>query len=69
MREDYKLQGKTSKLSGIELEKDVAEALEAMQKHTTMSASEIANTALKRFISQHRDFLPPDYPRSGERKS
>jgi hypothetical protein len=58
MREDYKMKGSTAKLQ-LEVEKDVAEKLAAMEKYKGISVSEIANTALKRFITQHTDFLPP----------
>jgi len=58
MRSDYKIQGSVSKVV-VEVEKPVAEALLAMEQFTKLSQSEIANVALKRFISQHKDFLPP----------
>jgi len=57
MRDDYKISGETRGLDLV-IEKSVAEILEAMAKHTKHSPSELANTALKRFISQHKDFLP-----------
>jgi hypothetical protein len=60
MRDDYKLQGQTSKVS-IELEKKVAETLAEMEKHAKLTQSELVNTAVKRFISTHKDFLPPNY--------
>ncbi len=58
MRDDYKLQGPTSKIE-INVEKDVAEKLASMEKYSRISVSELTNTALKRFISSHKDFLPP----------
>jgi hypothetical protein len=58
MREDYKIKGSTAKLQ-IEVEKEVAEKLAAMEKFKGLSVSELANTALKRFITQHTDFMPP----------
>jgi metal-responsive CopG/Arc/MetJ family transcriptional regulator len=58
MREDYKLNGNTVKIE-IEVEKDIAEKLEKMEAHSKLSRSELTNTALKRFISAHKDFLPP----------
>ena len=57
MRENYKLQGSLMKLE-IEIEKEVAEKLLEMEKHAKLTRSELTNTALKRFISQHSDFLP-----------
>jgi hypothetical protein len=57
MRDDYKLQGNLMKLE-IEIEKEVAEKILEMEKHTKLTRSELTNTALKRFASQHSDFLP-----------
>ena len=57
MREDYKLIGTKARVD-FEVEQDVAEKLRAMEKHTGLTTSELANTALKRFITQHSDFLP-----------
>lgn len=59
MREDYKLVGPTAKVE-IEVEKEVAEKLAAMEKHSKLTKSELTNTALKRFITAHKDFLPAD---------
>lgn len=58
MKDDYKLQGATAKIQ-IDVEKDVAEKLQGMEAHTKISQSELVNTAVKRFITQHMDFLPP----------
>jgi metal-responsive CopG/Arc/MetJ family transcriptional regulator len=68
MRDDYKLRGKTVKLDGVEVESEVLELLEKMEKHSKLSRSELANTALKRFISHHKDFLPDDAQRTPLRK-
>lgn len=57
MLDDYKLKGTTEKIE-LEIEKEVIEILSKMAKHAKLSKSEIANTALKRFISAHKDFLP-----------
>ena len=57
MRDDYKLKGKTAKIS-IEVEQSVADTLLEMEKHVKLTTSELANTALKRFITHHSDFLP-----------
>ncbi|HUP57553.1 MAG TPA: hypothetical protein VM598_08890 [Bdellovibrionota bacterium] len=59
MRDDYQLKGARVKLE-IEVEAAVAEALTAMEKYSKLSRSEITNTALKRFITSHKDFLPPE---------
>lgn len=58
MRDDYKIKGSTAKLE-IEVEKDVCEKIVAMEKFSKLTRSELANTALKRFIVSHKDFLPP----------
>jgi len=57
MRSDYKLVGPTAKVQ-VELEVSVAEALVKMESFSKHSVSELANTALKRFIAAHKDFLP-----------
>ena len=57
MRDDYKLKGQTSSLQ-VQVEADVAEKLAAMEKYTGHSVSELANTAIKNFITRHSDFLP-----------
>ncbi len=57
MRDDYKMVGPTAKVQ-VELEKSVAEALAKMESFSKHTASELTNTALKRFIAAHKDFLP-----------
>ncbi|MBN20467.1 MAG: hypothetical protein CL678_04190 [Bdellovibrionaceae bacterium] len=57
MRDDYRLEGKTTKIE-IELEEQVAQKLESMSRFKELSLSEIANVALKRFIASHKDFDP-----------
>jgi metal-responsive CopG/Arc/MetJ family transcriptional regulator len=42
----------------LELEKDLLEQLLTMEKFTKISKSEIVTTALKRFISSHKDYFP-----------
>lgn len=68
MFDDYKLKGATKKVE-IEVEADVAEKLMAMEQHSRLSRSEITNTALKRFISHHKDFLPNGAEGQGKAKS
>ncbi len=63
MRDDYKLVGPTARIE-VEVEKEVAEKLAAMEKYSGLSRSEMTNTALKRFITHHSDFMPP----AGEKK-
>jgi hypothetical protein len=58
MKEDYPLKGETTKVS-IELEKGVAETLNTMSEYSKLKVSELVNTAVKRFIAVHSDFLPP----------
>ena len=58
MKEDYPLQGVTVQVT-FQLEKDVADTLKKMSEHTKLTESEMANTAIKRFIAVHSDFRPP----------
>ena len=60
MRDDYKMGKPTGNLS-VQIEKEVIDAIQIMEKHTKLTEGEIVNTAIKRFISQHKDFLPTDY--------
>jgi hypothetical protein len=62
MLNDYKLKGTTKKVQ-LEVEADVADTLGKMETYTKMTQSELANTALKRFISAHKDYLPPAAPK------
>jgi hypothetical protein len=59
MREDYKIKNATAKVE-VEVEKTIAEKLSAMETYSKLTKSEIVNTALKRFIAAHKDFLPPE---------
>ena len=64
MRDDYKLVGDRGKLE-VEVEKAVYETLLAMEQYSKLTRSELTNTAIKRFISSHKDFLPPEETRRG----
>lgn len=66
MREDYKIQGPVSKLS-VEVQADVVEMLKAMEEHTSINISELTNTALRRFITAHKDYLPSHYVKPRDR--
>lgn len=57
MKEDYPLKGETIAIT-IQLEVEVADKLKKMSTYTKLSESEIMNTATKRFIAVHSDFLP-----------
>lgn len=57
MKDDYILKGQTQTVQ-IELEKEVAETLKKMSEYTKYKEAEIVNTAVKRFIAVHSDFLP-----------
>jgi hypothetical protein len=59
MRDDYKLRGSMADLQ-VAIEKDVVERLRAMEKFTGLTVAELTNTALKRFITHHSDFLPAE---------
>jgi hypothetical protein len=69
MRDDYKLNGKSVRLEGVDIEATVAETLSEMEGYTKLTRSELVNTALKRFISHHKDFLPPEHRSSTNKKS
>lgn len=58
MRDDYKLKDPIHSVE-VQVEKCVFEKITKMTQFTGLSLSEITNTALKRFVSQHQDFLPP----------
>ena len=66
MLDEYKLKGATKKIQ-IEVETAVADKLARMEEFTKLSVSEIANTALKRFISAHKDFMPLNNSNSAKR--
>lgn len=57
MKDDYKLKSESEKLE-VHVEKEVIETLKKMETFTKIKVDELANTALKRFITQHSDFLP-----------
>lgn len=59
MRDDYKMKSETVKIQ-VEIEKEVAETLAKMEKFSKHTQGEITNTALKRFIVSHKDFLSPE---------
>ena len=58
MKEDYPLKNETISMT-LKLEKDVADTLKKMSEYVKLSESEMVNTAVKRFIATHSDFLPP----------
>ena len=64
MRDDYKLKGQTTKIA-VEVEKEVAEKLAQMEAFSKHTLSELTNTALKRFITAHNDFMPNAAQRKG----
>lgn len=51
----------------IKLEKCVAECLGIMSGYTKITADEIVNTALRRFIVTHKDYFPGNVPNLDER--
>lgn len=60
MRDDYKITTPTSELKA-HVEVEVAKVIVEMSKYSKHSESELINTALKRFIASHKDFLPPNF--------
>lgn len=61
MRDDYKMKGSLQPLE-VQIEKSVVEKLQEMERFSKLTKSELVNTAIKRFISAHKDFLPADEP-------
>lgn len=57
MKTEFKKPEKTVKVE-LELDAKVAEQLTMMETYSKISRFELVDTALKRFISQHKDFLP-----------
>ena len=51
----------------VKVEKCVAECLTIMADYTKISADEIVNTALRRFIVTHKDYFPGNVPNLDER--
>lgn len=56
-REPFKLETNIS----VSVEKEVAECLKAMADHMKMQQNEIVNTALRRYIATHSDYLPKNF--------
>lgn len=52
--------GPTTKIE-LDLEKLLVDQLGVMSNYTKIPKSEIVTTALKRFISAHKDYFPDDY--------
>jgi hypothetical protein len=59
MRDDYKITKPASEIT-IKIETQVIDILKSMELQTKFTVSELANTAIKRFITHHNDFLPTD---------
>lgn len=47
--------------ASFDLEKEVVDCITEMEKFTKIPSSTLVLTALKRFISAHKDYLPEDY--------
>lgn len=45
----------------LEIDKTLVDQLNVMESHTGISKEELLSTALKRFISAHKDYFPEDY--------
>ena len=60
MRENYKITSPVGTVT-LKLESEVIETLEVMEKHVKLPLNELVNTAVKRFISAHNDFLPDEF--------
>jgi hypothetical protein len=57
MKEDYPFKGETKQVT-VTIEVEVAETIKKMAEFTKLGESEMINTAVKRFIATHSDFLP-----------
>jgi antitoxin component of RelBE/YafQ-DinJ toxin-antitoxin module len=66
MLDGYKIEKPTDKLQ-TEVEKSIVQAITAMSEYMKLTPSELVNTALKRFIVAHKDFLPPNYGRGSQK--
>jgi len=59
MRNDYRVEGPTTKIE-VEVEVEISNQLEQMSAYTQLTQSELVNTAIRRFVSAHKDFFPQD---------
>ena len=57
MLDQYRLEGPVEKIE-LRIEIGVLNTLTKMESHSKIDKSELVNTALKRFIAAHKDFLP-----------
>ena len=57
MKEDYKITAETKSLT-VNIEAELVETLKKMSVYSKFSEAEIVNTAVKRFVAVHSDFLP-----------
>ena len=57
MKDQYLLNGPTEEIKVV-IERDVADKLKTMAEYTKMKPGEIVNTAIRRFIANHKDFFP-----------
>lgn len=60
MKNEFNKPAKTVKVE-LELDAKVAEQLTIMENYSKLSRFELVDTALKRFISQHKDYFPENY--------
>ena len=62
---EQKKTASTAKIE-LELESKLVEQISVMEKYTKISKSELVGTAVKRFISAHKDYFPDDYKSSAD---
>jgi hypothetical protein len=67
MRDDYQILKPTGTIN-LQIENEVIEALKAMETQTKFTLSELANTALRRFIASHKDFMPTGFYEKSQSK-
>lgn len=54
------IQGPTKKAE-FNLDPKIIEQIDAMASYTKISRDELMTIAMKRFISGHKDYFPPDF--------
>lgn len=45
----------------VQVEKEVAELIQAMSEHAKIPVDEIVNTSLRRYIATHSDYIPKKF--------
>jgi len=48
----------------VEVEKEVAQLLEVMSSNSKISMHEMVNTAIRRYIATHGDYIPKNFKKN-----